>query len=359
MKCGLSIQTRSHETDGAPTMANTSPRKPATLKHIAERTGYSINTVSRALRDKPDIAPETRALIRAVADELGYQSNRLASSLRLGYTRTIAVILPDVSNPHFAILMKEIEDHARTFGYSSFLTNTDEDEALEKNAIRDALNQSVDGIILCPAQHSDENTRQLAQSGVPFVLIGRRDEQVPDYVVCDDELGAHQATAHLIDRGHRDILMLHGPEHISSARERRDGYLRALADAGLADRALMREVSVTGEGAGQAVAETLEAGVPFSAIFAFSDLLAWQAWCELSRRGIHVPEDVSLVGFDHIQSRLHIPFPLTTVSSYKGRMSTKAVELLVDRMLDRMERPDRHVVIRTNLLEGETVRQRT
>ena len=112
-------------------------KKPTvTLKDIAQQTGYSINTVSRALRDKADIADATRQKIKKVAAEMGHVNNMLAASLRLGYTNTVAVILGDISNPHFAIMMKEIEVHAREYGYNSILYNTNEDEELElENAI--------------------------------------------------------------------------------------------------------------------------------------------------------------------------------------------------------------------------------
>ena len=151
-------------------------RRPAvTLKDIAAKTGYSVNTVSRALRDKDDIAAPTREMIQKTAQEMGHVSNTLAASLRLGYTNTIAVILGDISNPHFSIMMKEIEGYAWKAGYTSILFNTNENEELELAAIQSALNKNVDGIIICPAQKTPYNLTYLKESGVPFVLIGRRD----------------------------------------------------------------------------------------------------------------------------------------------------------------------------------------
>ena len=208
-------------------------RRPAvTLKDIAAKTGYSVNTVSRALRDKDDIAVETREMIQRTAREMGHVSNTLAASLRLGYTNTMAVILGDISNPHFSIMMKEIEGYAWKAGYTSILFNTNENEELELAAIQSALNKNVDGIIIFPAQKTPDNLIYLKESGVPFVLIGRRDEAY-SYVVCNDELGGFQATKELLAAGHRDILLLHGATYISSARERLEGYCRAFREAGL------------------------------------------------------------------------------------------------------------------------------
>lgn len=329
------------------------PGAPVTLKDIARRTGYSVNTVSRALRDKDDIAPATRAKIQAVAAEMGHINNTLASALRLGFTNTIAVILGDVANPHFAIMMGEIERRARELGYASFLLNTNEDEDQERAAIRTALNKKVDGIILCPAQHSTENVRFLQRTGVPFVLMGRRFPDLDtDDVVCDDEQGGYLAGKYLLDLGHRRILMLHGPDYISSARERLDGYRRALREAGVAgDPALIRPVPVVNRVSGDLFG-CLDGG-GYTAVLAFSDLLAWGAWQHLRQRGVRVPEDCSVVGFDHIESRLALPFALTTVSASKGRMSAAAVDLLTERI--RLGGgPSRHVVLDTNIVVGET-----
>ena len=324
-----------------------------TLKDIARRTGYSINTVSRALRGKEDIAEETRKKINRIATEMGHVSNTLAASLRLGYTKTIAVILGDISNPHFAIMMKEVEAHAREYGYTSILFNTNEEEEKELEAIRAALNKNVDGIILCPSQKSEASLAYLKKTGVPFVLIGRHEADC-SYVVCNDELGGYQATQALLAAGHRDILLLHGAMYISSARERLAGYRRAFAEAEIPVReGLIREVPVTASGCEGLLRQLERENLRFTAIFAFSDMLAWEAWSCLRKRGLRVPEDCSLVGFDHIQSRLSLPFSLTSVSSHKGRMSTEAVEILVRQMNGGTKREQ--TVIDTRLAEGETV----
>lgn len=336
-----------------------------TLKDIALRTGYSINTVSKALRDKDDIALKTRQEIKRIAQEMGHVNNTLAASLRLGYTSTIAVILGDISNPHFAIMMKEVEAHAREYGYTSILFNTNEDTQQEREAIQSALNKNVDGIILCPTQKSADNLEYLEKTGVPFVLLGRRDENY-NYVVCNDEMGGYQATKALLDAGHREILFLHGAVYISSARERLNGYRKAFLDAGIAvNEKLIREVPVTANGCEAVLQKLEEEKQNYTAIFAFSDLLAWEAWHCLRKRGRKVPQDCSLVGFDHIQSRVSLPFDLTTISSYKGRMSTAAVEILVQQMKaakdnsenEKMKTEKFQRVINTKLMEGETVQK--
>lgn len=329
-------------------------RATVTLKDIAEKTGYSINTVSRALRDKDDIAIETRMMIQKLALDMGHVSNTLAASLRLGYTNTIAVILGDISNPHFSIMMKEIGGHAWEEGYTSILFSTNEDEELELAAIQSALNKNVDGIIICPAQKTPDNLNYLKESGIPFVLIGRRDEAY-SYVVCNDELGGFQATRELLMAGHRNILLLHGAAYISSARERLDGYYRAFCEMGIpVNERLIRQVPIVSDGCEAVLAELEREGQEYTAIFAFSDMLAWEAWCCLSSRGKLVPKDCSIIGFDHIESRLKLPLALTSVSSYKGRMSVEAVDILAAQIQGQVE--CRQVVIDTGIAVGDTVR---
>jgi LacI family transcriptional regulator len=338
-------------------------RRPATLKDIAQTTGYSINTISRALRDKGDIAPDTVERIKKIASEMGYINNALASSLRLGHTNMIAVILGDISNPHFSIMTKEIETRARVDGYSSFLINTNEDSELELKAIQSALNRNVDGIIICPSQQNESNIRYLIDTGLPFVQIGRYFAGLDaGYVVCNDELGGYQATRYLLENGHRDILMLTGPSYISSARERVAGYRRAFTEWNLPVKPeLVREVPITSDGCAEVISRILREKIHFSAIFAFSDMLAWDAWTCLHKQGYRIPQDYSLIGFDNIQSRLAIPFQLSTISTYKAKMSTTAVECLVCIMqrknyIHKEHNALCHHIIDTELVSGETVR---
>ena len=227
-------------------------REAVTLKDIANRTGFSVNTVSKALRGKEDISVQTREIIQKTAADMGHVNNALAASLRLGYTDTIAVILGDIANPHFAILMKEIQVRAREHGYTSILFNTNEDRQMELDAIQAALNKNVDGILICPAQNSPDNLQYLQKTGVPFVLIGRHEADYPS-VVCDDEAGGYLAAKTLLDAGHRKILCLHGALYISSAKERLAGFRRAFAEMGLdPDEQLIREVPVSAQGCASA-----------------------------------------------------------------------------------------------------------
>lgn len=331
-------------------------RQNTTLKDIAEKTGYSVNTVSRALRGKDDISAATQALIRKTAEEMGHISNTIASSLRSGYTNTIAVVLGDISNLHFATMMKEIEEYARAKGYTTILLNTNENTDQERQAIQVALSKGVDGILICPTQKNRKNIEYLKGIGKPFVLIGRRyaDPDV-NYVVCDDELGGYQATKYLLERGHRRILMLHGPMYISSAAERLAGYLRAHREMGVPVLPeLVQEVPVIANGCSSVLAEVQRQNIAFSAIFAFSDMLAWDAWSYLHKKGFSIPAQCSIVGFDNIQAVLPIPFHLSSIASRDQKMSIAAVKILLDLIQDTAA-PAQHAVLPTCIITGETV----
>ncbi|MFR3483743.1 MAG: VapE domain-containing protein [Clostridia bacterium] len=207
--------------------------KNVTLADIANKTGFSVNTVSHALHDKKDISAKTKEQIQAVAKEMGYIRNSSASSLRSGKTKSIAIIVGDISNPHFSIMIKEMETLFRKKGYTSFILNTDEDEEMEWTAITSAISKNVDGIILCPVQKTEGNVRYLMETGIPFTLIGRRFDQIPtNYVVCDDENGGYLAASYLLSENHRRILFLNGGAYISSAKERLLGIQRAFVEKG-------------------------------------------------------------------------------------------------------------------------------
>lgn len=331
-------------------------RQPAKvrLSDIAAATGYSINTVSHALKDKPDISAMTKQLIRQKAQELGYIADAVAGSLRSGRSRTIAVILGDMANPHFGLWVREIETRAFSRGYSTLIMNTDEEEAVEREAIRTAVGKRVDGLILCPTQKSLANLDLLRQTRIPYVLIGRRFEHDPSpSVVPDDFASGYLAVRYLLDRGCRRILMLSGPPWISSAREREAGYCQAHRDFGLDCLPQYRRQSGIKSGQVRAVLrQVLAEKLPFDAIVAFSDLIALEAMTvlqELSPAQAGLP----VVGFDDILSGLAAPVSLVSVASVES-VAEQALSLLMKHLehpeLAEAEQKDQ-IVLEVRLVE--------
>ena len=332
------------------------PLKKVTLRDVALATGFSVNTISHALKDKPDISAATKRLVREKAQELGYIADSVAGSLRSGVSRTIAVILGDMANPHFGLWVREIETSAFRQGYSTLIINTDEDEQVEREAIRTAVGKRVDGIILCPTQKNDHNLGMLKKTGIPFVLIGRR---YPDaslnYVVPDDVLGGRLAARHLLARGCRRILMLNGPAHISSARERYEGYCQAHRELGLVcDPLYQRHVDVRSGQCRRILQKVIAERLPFDAVLAFSDLLALETMAVLpTLPGYDHP--LPVVGFDDILSGLKLPVSLASVASAEGSAALPALALLIGLMEKRQKQepagPPVQIVLAVKLFE--------
>lgn len=298
------------------------------LKDIADATGFSINTVSHALKDKPDISTVTKKLIQKKAREMGYIADAVAGSLRSGVSRTLAVILGDMVNPHFGLWVRSIERAAFKLGYSTLIFNTDEDEKVESEAIRTAVGKRVDGIILCPAQKTKTNLNLLKQTGIPFVLLGRRfrDEAV-SYVIPDDKKAGLIATSYLLDKYCDRILFLNGPTWISSARERYEGFCQAHHLRG--KTFLPGDVRYIGIKSGESrliLEKVLEEGFAFDGLLAFSDLVALEARSVLLQW--KTPVQIPIVGFDDILSELSLPVSLVSVASIES-VAERALDALM------------------------------
>lgn len=314
----------------------TKPNYRVTLRDIAKDTGFSVNTISHALKNKDDISEQTRQLIQKRAEEMGYIADAVAGSLRSGSTRTIAVILGDMSNPLFGLWVREIETSVFKQGYSTLIMNTDEDEKVEHNAVLTAISKRVDGIIICPTQKQSESIGLLQNSSIPYVLIGRRyDDSDMDYVVQDDVQGGYIATRHLLDKGKDRVLFLNGPSHISSSRERLQGYYNAHKDAGQpVDPALLLTVGIKSGEYSKMLRQIIDQGVIFNAILAFSDIVALEVLNELYQLGSDY-SSIPLASFDDIMQGLILPIPLDSVASAEGSPSVLAADLLIQRMREK------------------------
>lgn len=302
-----------------------------TLKMIAQATGYTINTVSHALNGKGDISPATALYIRQKAREMGYINDMAASSLRSGYTRTVALIFPNVANPFWALFLKCIDRELHRYHYVSLMMDTDEDSHLEYQAVQAAISHKVDGIILCPNQRNLEAVQLIEKNNVPYVLLGRRFPGRPmNYVVWDEESGGYQAASYLLGLGKRRILFVNGPRHISSSVERYSGYRRALEEHGIPlDPQLVVETDLSAAGDNQELKRVFHHPASFDAILAFSDFIAWEIMVLLKEQGDPRLGSLPIVGFDDIQSNLRIPVSFATVGMDKQACAQRAVEILI------------------------------
>lgn len=304
------------------------------LTDIAAKTGYTVGTISKALQNKEGISQETREAIMKAAKEIGYIANAQAGGLRSGSSKTIAIIVSDIANPLFSIEIKICVEELEKHGYRAIVMGTEERPEREEQAVISALSKNVDGVLLCPTQKDTRSIELLRKNGMPFVLMGRRFEDTQDdYVVCDDERGGYLAGKHLAQLGHRRVLVISADPHISSSRERLSGFCRAMEEEGIpVDSRLIIHSDASAHDSGRMIDELLAGDPDFTAIFTFSDYIAWEVIYALNRHGIQVPRDVSVMGFDDIQSHIRFPPPLTTVHFPKRLVSGNSVELLLKRI---------------------------
>jgi LacI family transcriptional regulator len=319
----------------------------ATIKDVANLAGVSPMTVSRVINGSDRVSPDTRRRVERAIAELGYIPSRLARGLSARKTGTLAVIVPDVSNPFFTLIVRAAEDVARRSTYRVILCDTRADLAIERDVIEELIAHRVEGIAIAPvSDRSKPHLARLARFGVPFVLIDRTVADVEcDAVVGESVGGAQQLVEHLIQLGHRRIGLIVEADEVSSARERRRGYEAALRAAGLPiDPGLVEVQTPDPEGGFVGMSRLLSLEERPSAVFAVNNLVALGAIEAVRSTGLEVPDDVALVCFDDIEfaSRLY-PF-LTALEQPAETFGTLGTQLLLERIQGRG--PDReHVVV--------------
>ncbi|MDQ7850245.1 MAG: LacI family DNA-binding transcriptional regulator [Armatimonadota bacterium] len=318
-----------------------------TIRDVALHAGVSVATVSRVINDSPHkVHPVTRRrVLRAVA-HLGYYPNAVAQGLRRGTTRTIALIVPDISNPFFPAVARGVEDVARRHGYALVLGNTDGDAARERAYLEILRKRWVDGVLFASASGDARPLRMLRAGGVPAVLIAREatDGEI-DTVLVDSFAGMRLATAHLLRLGHRRIAYIGGPRGLPVARERLRGYRQALRDQGICpDPRLVVAGDFRVEGGRTAVRRLLARRSTFTALAAANDLMAIGAMEALRAAGRRIPDDVAVVGFDDIPFAAFVDPPLTTVAQPTYRLGALAMERLLALMRGEAGAPRRMVL---------------
>ncbi|MEU6281386.1 LacI family DNA-binding transcriptional regulator [Streptomyces sp. NPDC047028] len=299
------------------------------LKDVALHAGVSIKTVSNVVNDHPHVTPAMRARVQKSIDQLGYRPNLTARHLRKGRTGIMALALPELGNPYFAELAAEVVDAAADHDYTVLLDHTGgrrDQEALVSQGFRTRV---IDGLILSPIELEAEDLRERAEP-VPLVLLGEREYDLPyDHIAIDNVAAARDAVRHLISLGRRDIAFLGARRGRSQpAHLRLHGWREALDAAGLvADHRLVAATDGWGHADGAAaMARLLDAGHRPDGVFAYNDLIAIGAMRVLSERGLRIPEDVAVVGFDDVVEGRFGAVTLTSVSPDKASIARMAVE---------------------------------
>jgi len=306
----------------------------ATIREVAERAGVSTMTVSRVINNSGYTSREARSRVEAASAELGYVPNALARSLRFKQTKTLALVLSDITNPFFTTIARGVEDVANRHGFNVIFGNTDESETKQAEYLNILVQKQVDGVLLVPALSTEAPVAFLRNRGVPAVVLDRRvPECSTDGVRGDSEQGGYELTKLLLGLGHRCIAILSGPPEVSTAADRVAGYQRALAEAGLdCDPALILHGRLRQEGGYQMTQQVLALAPRPTALFAANNFIAIGAYRALGAAGLRVPDDMAMVAFDDLPAALILEPFLTVAAQPAYEMGQIATELLLARL---------------------------
>lgn len=324
------------------------------IREVAEHAGVSVGTVSNVL-NRPDIvAKSTRDRVNAAIKALGFVRNESARQLRAGRSRTIGLVVLDVANPFFTDVARGVEDEASVSGLAVILCNSNEQLDREAGYLDMLEEHRVQGILITPVAGDTERLDALQRRGTPVVLVDSRSPAGGQCsVAVDDVLGGDLAVTHLLAGGHERIVYTGGPASLRQVADRRDGAARALRNAGRDPAALItvetRALNVAGgREAGTVIAQLPPDRRP-TAAFCANDLVALGLLQEMTSRGIRVPEDLAIVGYDDIEFAAAAAVPLTSVRQPRHQIGRTAAQLLLEEALPADGHRHREVVFQPEL----------
>ncbi len=308
-------------------------RRGPTSSTVAEAVGVSQSTVSRALHGDPRVRPDTRKLIERTAAELGYRPAWLASG-EPERTRTIGVVVSDLTNPFFPSLVTPVHDELRIMGYRVVLFAERTDIPTGQQALHNLLDREIDGVLVTTATLDSRLAEAMADRDLPLVLLNRYvDGMDVDRVVADNHQGGRAAARHLVELGHTRIGVIRGPANTSTSRDRHAGLLTGLEQAGVTlDELMVREGPYSHQSGYQNARDLLRGPVPPTALICGNDVIAFGAIDAAKSLGLEVPADISVIGFDDVPMAAWEVFSLTTVRQPLSEMAREAARMLVERI---------------------------
>lgn len=306
-----------------------------TIKDVAQKSNVSVATVSRVINNLDGYSEETRKKVIEVMDELGYQRNAIARNLKVKETRTIGVLYPKASTTYYVEILDGIEDFAQCNNYSVIICNTGDNWERISEYLRVLSERQVDGLIICSIPPKDDLYEQVVESNIPTVLVSSLSYRYSlPYVKVDDYQAAYSATLYLIENGHKEIAVIAGKnDDFIAGVPRVNGFLQALKDNNLhVKKKLIQERGFSFSDGVEGMKELLKAKEKFTAVFAASDDSAVGALSVAHAKGLKVPEDISIIGYDNTNiAQMSYP-PLTTVGQPLYEMGKKSVEMLLKRI---------------------------
>lgn len=328
------------------------------IKKVAEHANVSTATVSRLINKTSYISPETAKKVWSAIEELGFYPNINARGLASGRSLLLGLIVSDIVNPFFPELVKSFEECAVEQGYEVITANTNYDSARTAQRVRSLIERRVDGVAVMTSEMDQSLIDELSTRGIPIVFLdtGAVRENVSNIRI-DYARGISEAVNHLLELGHRRIGFISGPLGLKSARIRRSAFLKFLRKQGIIEK---KELVTTGnykiDGGRKAMNQLLELKERPTAVLASNDLTAMGALQALRTRGLHVPEDVSLIGFDDIALAESTDPPLTTVNISRVKVAESAFESLF-RLINSDSKTGAELLIETKLVIRESTAQ--
>jgi LacI family transcriptional regulator len=333
-------------------------KKSISLKDVAKLAGVGLGTASRVLNNHPSVTEETRKAVQEAMKTLSYQPNAIARSLKMNSTMTVGIVIPDISSAFFPEIVRGIEDIANQCQYNIILSNTDLDFDKEKDALNMFHEKKVDGVLFISNTVSSSTMEKFKEMNIPVVLVATRDKEgVLPSVTIDNEKAAYEAVDYLCGLGHKKIAMIAGLfDDPNAGIPRLQGYIRALSENGLRfDKDLIQQGDYGYKSGYDSIRELLDKNIVPTAVFAASDLMAIGASRAMLERGLRIPEDISIIGFDGVEAAEFFYPAITTMSQPRYEMGAEGMRLLT-KLMNKEEIEEKNVLLEFELIERESCR---
>ncbi|MDH2924323.1 LacI family transcriptional regulator [Nicoletella semolina] len=309
----------------------------ATIKDVAKLAGVSTTTVSHVINKTRFVAEETRKAVWDAVSTLNYSPSAVARSLKVNTTKSIGMIITTSEAPYFAEIVLAVEEYCYRYGYSLFLCNTQNECEKIQNHLDMLVKKRVDGILVMCSEYTENSLALFNGTNIPMVVMdwGPNDSK-NDRIIDHSFEGGYLATRYLIDNGHQDIAIIAGDLFKTTAKARFDGFVKAMNDANLAVRdEWVKENDFEPEGGYESTNDLLRSKPYPTAIVCACDAIALGVISAITEKGLSVPHDISVIGYDNIHSSRFYAPPLTTVHQSKIRLGQMAMGVLFDRIIHR------------------------
>lgn len=328
------------------------------MKDIARLTGLGLATISSYFNGG-NVREKNRVKIEKAIEELHYEVNEVARGLKTNATKTIGVVIPELNNIFCAEIITGMEDILRSHGYATIVCDCRTDKKLEQEAVEFLIRRRVDGIINMPVDETGAHLKRFQKTGKPIVLIDRKIQEIPcDSVLVDNKKAAEDAMQLFIEKGHRKIGIIGGPEGIFTAEERLEGYYTALKKAGISIKnSLVYRGDYTIQGGVRGLEQLVRENPDMTAVFVTNYEMTMGAMIGVNELGIQIPEQLSMIGFDNLQFARACRPKLTIVSQPTDRIAKEIARIILEHLEKKEERSEEPFMekLQTEIMEGKSV----